>query len=231
MVSLALLLRCCRAGAARLRSCRALGVQMAWWRERVLPRIVDRALDSAEVHRLRARACAGLAGDVLEVGFGSGLNLAHYPAGVTGVWAVEPSDLAWRMAQRRLGADQRFPVYRAGLDGQRLELPDGRFDAVLSTFTMCTIPDLGLAMAEMRRVLRPGGSVHFVEHGRAPDARVARWQDRIQPIHGRVAGGCHLDRSIADEVRRCGLEVEELDTFYLKGPRPFGCIFLGRAVR
>lgn len=201
---------------------------MAWWRERVLPHLIDRLLSTAEVDELRDRVCAGLAGDVLEVGFGSGRNLPHYPAGVSGVWVVEPSDLAWRLAQPRI-ASAAFAVTRAGLDGARLNLPDHRYDAVLSTFTMCTIPDLASALAEIRRVLRPGGAVHFVEHGLSPQAKVARWQNRLQPLHGPLAGGCHLNRPIADLVRRSGLDIKELDTFYMRGPKVFGYTFVGRA--
>ena len=201
---------------------------MGWWRERVVPRIVDSALSTSEVRRFRERVCAGLAGDVLEIGFGSGLNLAHYPPGVSGVWAIEPSDLAWQMAQPRIAA-AGVPVQRAGLDGQRLDLPDQRFDAALYTYTMCTIPDLDAALAEVLRVLRPGGTLHFVEHGRAPDPAVARWQDRLQPIQYRVAAGCHLDRPIAEHLRRSGLAPVELDTFYAKGPKPFVFTYLGRA--
>jgi len=201
---------------------------MAWWRERVLPHLIDRLLATGEVCELRDRVCAGLSGEVLEVGFGSGLNLAHYPAEVGGVWAVEPADLAWRIAQPRIAA-AGIPVARAGLDGARLDLPDDRYDAVLSTFTMCTIPDLDAALAEIRRVLRPGGTLHFLEHGRSPRAKVARWQDRLQPIHGRLAGGCHLNRPVADHVRRSGLEIKDLTTFYMKGPKFFGYTFLGQA--
>lgn len=201
---------------------------MTWWRERVLPRCIDRMLSTREVERLRGRVCTGLSGDVLEIGFGSGRNLPHYPAQVTGVWAVEPSDLAWRLARPRISAGG-FPVTRAGLDGARLDLPDGRYDAVVSTFTMCTIPDLDAALREIRGVLRPGGVLHFVEHGLSPDAKVAKWQGRFQPLHGRVAGGCHLNRPIANQVRDSGLEIDELDTFYMKGPKFYGYMFLGRA--
>lgn len=201
---------------------------MTWWRERVVPRLIDKLLATDEVAQLRGRVCAGLSGDVLEVGFGSGLNLPHYPDEVTGVWAVEPSDLAWRLAQPRITASG-FPVARAGLDGARLDLPDGRYDAVVSAFTMCTIPDLEAALGEIRRVLRPGGTLHFVEHGLSPQAKVAKWQGRLQPLHGPLAGGCHLNRPIADQVRNSGLDIKELDNFYMKGPKFFGYTFLGRA--
>ena len=200
---------------------------MGWWHEQVVPRLVDRNR-SAAVDRLRARVCAGLSGDVVEIGFGSGLNVAHYPSAVTGVWAIEPSAVAWGLARPRIPAS-RVPILRAGLDGQHLDLPTARYDSALSTLTMCTIPDLDAALAQLRRVLRPGGTLHFLEHGRAPEARIARWQDRLQPRNGRLAGGCHLDRPIADLLRRSGLEIEELETFYLGRPAPFTYAFLGRA--
>ncbi len=202
---------------------------MGWWTEHVVPRLVERN-DIEAVRALRERAVVGLAGDVVEIGFGSGFNVAHYPAQVRAVWAVEPSDVAWSRAQARIAAG-RVEVHRAGRDAQALELPDARFDAALSSFTLCTVPDAAAALAEVARVLRPGGVLHFFEHGRAPDARVARWQDRLQPVYGPLAGGCRLDRSIADVVRRSELEVEELEECYLERPTPLTYISLGRARR
>jgi ubiquinone/menaquinone biosynthesis C-methylase UbiE len=201
---------------------------MGWWLEQVVPRVAHACLDVAEVRKLRPPVCEGLAGDVAEIGFGSGLNVPHYPAEVAGVWAIEPSDVAWRMARPRL-AGSRIPVHRAGLDGQAMDLPDDRFDAVLSTFTLCTIPDVDVALAEVSRVLRPGGTFHFLEHGRSPEPRVARWQDRMQPVYGPVAGGCHLNRPIADIVDRSSLAVERVDRFYAGGAKPFAYLFRGHA--
>lgn len=199
---------------------------MGLWDEQVLPRLIS-AGRNAEVTRLRQRVCAQLAGDIVEIGFGSGLNLAHYPAQVGGVWAVEPSDVAWRLAQPRI-VSRGVPVQRAGRDGQRMQLPDDRFDAALSTFTMCTIPDLDDALSEVRRVLRPGGVVHFVEHGRSDSPRIAKWQDRLQPVYGRLAAGCHIDRPIEVHLRRCGLVLEELETFALGKQSPFNHVLIGR---
>ena len=199
---------------------------MGWWQDHVVPRIADKALDTGEVRELRPRACAGLRGDVAEIGFGSGLNVRHYPAEVDRVWAVEPSDLAWRMAQPRIESGA-VPVERAGLDGQALDLPDARFDAVLSTFSFCTIPDLDAALREIRRVLRPGGTLHFLEHGQAPDASVARWQERLNPVNKRLAGGCHLNRQITAYVDSSGLQQDRIETFYGTGPKPFGFLYLG----
>ena len=201
---------------------------MRWWDEHVVPRLVDTMLGNDEVGKLRTLACRGLAGRVLEVGFGSGLNVAHYPATVTAVSAVEPSDLAWRKAGPRIDA-AAIDVRRAGLDGQRLDLPDDSCDSALTTFTMCTIPDLDAALQEIRRVLRPGGRLHFAEHGLSPDPGVARWQHRLQPLQGALFAGCRLGRPIADRVAAAGFEMGELENFYAPGPRPFGYLYLGWA--
>ncbi len=199
-----------------------------WWTEHVVPYLVNTCLGVRGVDRLREPVCSPLHGDVLEIGFGSGLNVPHYPPAVRTVCAVEPSEVAWRLAGHRVSASP-VRVRRGGLDGQRLDLPDGSYDCAVSTFTMCTIPDLPAALAEIRRVLRPGGTLHFLEHGLAPDAGVARWQRRLQPIQGRVAGGCHLDRPIADLVEDAGFRIEQLDRFYGAVPRSFGYFYLGWA--
>jgi len=201
------------------------------WSDRVVPRLADRALSTGPVMRLRARVVVGLRGRVLEVGFGSGLNVALYPAAVTEVDAVEPSDVGWELsAGRRVRATA--PVRRVGLDGQRLEADDATYDAVLSTFTLCTIPDAALALAEVRRVLRPGGAVHLLEHGLAPSPAVARWQRRLDPVQRRVAAGCHLSRDVPALVAGAGLSVDGLTAAYLPGPRvsrPWGYVYGGVA--
>jgi ubiquinone/menaquinone biosynthesis C-methylase UbiE len=201
---------------------------MGLWAESVLPRVVDRALRTPEVAVRRGRTLAGLTGTVLEIGFGSGLNLRHYPQAVERVLAVEPSDLAWRLAEPRMRRDAP-PVERVGLDGARLPVPDRSVDAVVSTFTLCTIPDVDAALVEIRRVLRPGGALHFLEHGRAPEESVRRWQRRLQPLQSRMLGGCRLDRRIDDLVAGSGLEVVELSTGYGDGPKPFSYLYRGRA--
>ena len=124
------------------------------------------------------------------------------------------------------------PVVRVGLDGQRLEAENATYDAVLSTFTLCTIPDVALALAEVRRVLRPGASLHFLEHGLAPDPRVATWQRRLDPVQRRIAGGCHLSRDMPALVRDAGLSITRLDSAYLPGPavgRPWTYVYSGGA--
>jgi SAM-dependent methyltransferase len=202
---------------------------MSLYADRVLPRVVDLACGVKATQPLRARVCAGLHGRVVEIGFGSGHNVPHYPAAVTEVAAVEPADAGWRLAGRRLAA-AAVPVRRAGLDGQVLPLGDGEFDSALSTWTLCTIPDPVAALREIRRVLRPGGTLHFVEHGLAPDAGVRRWQRRLEPAQRRLFGGCHLTRPVAELVARAGFSVERAEEFYLPGaPKPYGAQTLGRA--
>jgi SAM-dependent methyltransferase len=191
---------------------------MGLWTERVVPHLTDLALRGQDIVELRAEACAGLRGRVLELGFGSGLNLPHLPPGVELVHAVEPSDVGWRMSEARRRASA-VGVERSGLDGQRLAEPDAGVDSALVTFSLCTIPDPVLALREVARVLRPGGQVHFVEHGLAPEPGVARWQRRLDPLEQRVFGGCHLTRDVPAMVAEAGLTMDEVTASYLPGPR------------
>jgi len=193
---------------------------MGLYGDRLLPRIVNVAcgMKSSDPHR--ERVCEGLQGDVVEIGFGSGLNVPFYPGTVNRVAAIEPADLGWKLAAKRVAASP-VPIERAGLDGQRLPFADDRFDAALSTWTMCTIPDVAAALAEVRRVLRPGGTLHFLEHGLAPDADVARWQHRLEPVQKRVFGGCQLTREISKLVTDAGFTIIEADVFYEDGGPKF----------
>jgi ubiquinone/menaquinone biosynthesis C-methylase UbiE len=203
---------------------------MGFYESQVVPRVMNVVMNRRELTRIRARVAASLDGDVLEVGFGSGLNLPHYPPAVTHVGAVDPATIGRRLAAKRVAASS-VPVEYIGLDGQALSQESASVDHVLTTWTLCSIPDVDRALSEIRRVLRPGGSFHFVEHGRSPNRKVAGWQDRLTPIQRRIAGGCHLNRPIDQLVRNSGLELIQLENYYAKGPRPFGYMFEGVATK
>ena len=204
---------------------------MGYYLEQVLPRIQNKVMDNKRMRQARERVCHGLHGEIVEIGFGTGLNATHYPDAVTKILAIEPSDTCMNLAKPRL-TTLSATVERAGLDGERLDLPDQEYEAVLSTWTLCTIPDLDAALGEIRRVLKPGGALHFIEHGHAPDEKIARWQRRIEPLNKRLLGGCHLTRRISESIEQAGFEVDHLDTYYAKGdPKPFGFTYEGRALK
>ena len=205
-----------------------LGVGL--YEEHVLPRVIDVLLGAAALGKLRARVAASLEGEVLEVGFGSGRNVPYYPAAVTRVRAVDPATVGRKLAAKRVAASS-VPVEYVGLDGQMLPLDDATVDHVLTTWTLCTIPDVDGALAEIRRVLRPGGALHFLEHGRSTDPKVARWQDRVTPIQRRVAGGCHVNRPIDELVARSGLQIGDLTRYTTPGPKTLGSMYEGVATK
>jgi ubiquinone/menaquinone biosynthesis C-methylase UbiE len=203
---------------------------MGIYREQVLPRIVNVACGMKAVEPLRQRVCEGLEGEVVELGFGSGLNVPFYPDGVTRVAAIEPADVGWKLAEERV-REASVPVERSGLDGQSLPFPDDSFDSALSTWTLCTIPDVHAALQEVRRVLKPGGTLQFLEHGLAPDESVRRWQHRLEPVQKRLFGGCHLTRPVVDMLTGAGFTITAVDVFYEDGtPKFLGADSLGSAV-
>lgn len=201
---------------------------MGFYREQILPRMVDWLMDNREHARLRRRVTGGLEGRVLELGFGSGLNLPHYPAAVEKIYAVDPAVVGRRIGAARIQACP-IPIEFVGLDGENLPVEDRCVDVVLSTWTLCTIANLDRALGEVRRVLKPGGRLHFIEHGLSPDPAVARWQHRLNPLQKRFGGGCCLNRQIEHLVRDGGFAVERVEKFYMRGPRIFTYTFEGWA--
>lgn len=203
---------------------------MGFYAEQVLPRFIDFACGTSAMRPWRQEAAQDLKGQVVEIGFGSGLNLAHYPDGVERVLAVEPATVAKKLAEKRVIA-RGIPVRNVGLDGQQLPLDDDTCDSALATFTLCTVPDPEAALAELARVLRPGGSFHFVEHGLSPDPKVAAWQHRIEPWYSPLAGGCRLTRDVPALVREAGFHVESCRQEYAPGPKPWSWFSIGVALK
>lgn len=203
---------------------------MGFYGERVFPRAMNRLMNTKQTRETRARVCAPLSGDIVEIGFGTGLNLPHLPPAVTVVLAVDPLERGRTLASGRIAASP-VSVEFVGLDGQLLPLADDSADAALSTWTLCSIPDPVAAVREINRVLRPGGTLHFVEHGRSPDPGVRKWQRRLNPIQRRIACGCNLDRDIPSILKDAGLSVDSLNTYYMRGsPKTLGWTFEGVAV-
>lgn len=200
---------------------------MGWYERNVVPRIIEVACANKRMVPLRRRALERVSGTVLELGFGSGANLPAYGEAVERVVAIDPSETGRRLAASKLAASP-ITVDFAGLDGQDLPLDDDSVDNAVSTFTLCTIPDAHRALREVRRVLRPGGTFTFLEHGLSPDAKVARRQRRYNGVQQRIAGGCHLDRDIDALVRDAGFDVDS-STFYIAGPKVLCFMYSGTA--
>ena len=197
----------------------------------VLPRLIHLACGMKPIGRQREKVVPRARGRVLEIGIGSGLNLPYYdPAKVELLWALEPGAGIRRMAERK-AADLAFPIAFLDSPAEQIPLADESLDTVVTTFTLCTIPDAAAALGEMRRVLKPGGRLLFAEHGRAPDERVRRWQDRLTPLWKRIGGGCHLNRDIPAMIEAAGFRLSSLETAYLPGPRPLTFNFWGAASR
>jgi ubiquinone/menaquinone biosynthesis C-methylase UbiE len=196
----------------------------------VLPWLIHLAMRNTVATAERARFVPLASGTVLEVGVGSGLNLPFYGPKVERLYALEPSRELWRMARRRV-REANFPVEYRPDPAERIPLDDASADTVVTTWTLCTIPDPAHALGEMKRVLKPEGRLIFVEHGRAPEPGVRGWQDRLSPLWRRVAGGCHLNRPIDELIRGAGFHVGQLEQAYSSGLKPFAYLYKGVARR
>jgi ubiquinone/menaquinone biosynthesis C-methylase UbiE len=194
----------------------AMGVYSEW----VFPRFLNCALGTKVMAAERKKALAGVKGTVLEVGFGTGHNLPFYPDGVDRVVAVDPSTACAKLARKRIAAAP-FPVEYLPLTAEGIGAPDASFDAVVSTYTLCTIDDPIAALEQMGRVLKPGGTFHFLEHGLADDPDVQRWQARLNGLNRRILGGCNLDRDIEGIVRQAGFTFECIEQYYMAGDPKF----------
>jgi len=204
---------------------------MSFYHHYIFPHLLDLAMSSKVFREPRTRTLARARGRILEIGFGTGMNLAHYPASVKRIEAIDPDLDLDRFSGPRIEAS-RIEVDFHHLDAEHLPFESERFDTIVSTLTLCSIPDVRHALGEIRRVLKPGGQFLFLEHGRAPDAGVSRWQDRITPAWKPLGGGCHLNRPMRELVAGAGLRLESVKAYYLHGlPRVFGFMTEGLASR
>ena len=204
---------------------RAMGVYAKY----VLPRFIDLSMRNKETTRVREEWVPHARGNVLEIGIGSGLNLPFYSREVGRIYGLEPSPELRKLARTRsIGKDIHVEFFSQSAE-EPIPLPDQSVDTVVTTWTLCSIPDPLRALRQMKKVLKPDGHLIFVEHGRAPDSGVAVWQDRLTPVWKRIGGGCHLNRKIDDLLLKAGFSIEELKTTYLPGPRPMTYTYQGLA--
>ena len=196
----------------------------------LLPWLIHWGMRSKVATAERRRVIPLASGTVLEVGVGSGLNLPFYRPKVQRLYALDPSRELWKMARKRV-REVSFPVDFLAASAERIPLEDVSVDTVVSTWTLCTIPDPLQALSEMRRVLKPEGRLIFVEHGRSPDSGVRTWQNRLTPVWKRVAGGCHLNRPIDALIADAGFDIRQIDRGYSRGPKPMTYLYKGFAQR
>ena len=200
---------------------------MGFYQTRILPRLIHLAMGQEDLKAYRGRVVSAAAGRVLEIGIGSGLNLPFYGTAAREVIGLDPSAPLLTMARRAIRPD--IPVELVEASAEAIPLGDGSVDAVLTTWTLCSIPDPLRALGEMRRVLKVGGVLLFAEHGRAPQDRVRWWQDHLTPVWKRLGGGCHLNRPIGDLIAAAGFRIERLENSYIRGPRPLTYMYEGSA--
>lgn len=201
---------------------------MSVYQKWILPRLLDLAMRNKEATRYRSQIVPEARGTILEIGVGSGLNLPFYGLGVERLYGLDPSEELLTMARKKARAIA-FPIDFLACSGEEIPLADGSVDTVVTTWTLCSIPDPVQALQEMRRVLKPGGTLLFAEHGFAPEARVQGWQRRLNPLWSRMAGGCNLNRKMDRLIRTAGFRIVELKMEYAKGPRPMSYVYSGRA--
>jgi ubiquinone/menaquinone biosynthesis C-methylase UbiE len=201
---------------------------MGFYEDQILPRAIDWGMSGERFSKLRRQFLKDVSGRVLEVGFGSGLNLPHYSETVTHLYALDPSQLGRRLAEKRI-QHAPFPVEFVELQMNRFVLLDHSVDAVVSTWTLCTIPDPVFALQEIRRVLKPGGRYTFLEHGLSPERGVARLQNLWNPIQKCLAGGCHVNRKIDRLILEGDFKILKLEHFYMEGPKIFTYLYTGCA--
>jgi len=203
---------------------------MGFYAKYLFPHLMDWAMGTQKFQDQRREALKTLYGEVLEIGFGTGLNLPHYPPTVAKVVALEPACLLPSTVDKRMvGAP--IPVELVRASAERLPFEDHHFDCVVSTWTLCTIPDVAAALREIRRVLKPGGHYVFLEHGRSDSPRIAKWQDRLNPLQQRIGVGCNMNRAIDRLIAEAGLRLPHLDRFVMPGiPRLVGEMYRGTAL-
>ena len=202
---------------------------MGWYDDRVLPKLIDLSCGTKCIHKQREKVVPLAVGDVLEIGFGGGLNLPYYNRDrVRKVWGLEPSAPMRQRAEKQI-AETDVDVELIDLPGEQIPLDDNSVDTVLVTYTLCTIPDISDALEGMRRVLKPDGHLLFTEHGRAPDTGVRRWQDRLNPGWKKLAGGCNMNRDIAGIIEEAGFSVVDDNRMYIPGIRILSYNYWGTA--
>ena len=202
---------------------------MSFYNDRILPHLINRACSTKPTRKQREKIVHRAYGDVLEIGFGGGLNLRHYDRrNVRRIFGLEPSEGMRKSAARRI-AESDIDVELIGLPGEEIPLDDGAVDSVLVTYTLCTIPDVVTALQEMRRALKPGGHLFFCEHGKAPDQDVQKWQRRLNPGWRRISGGCNMDRDIPALLREGGFDIEDDNRMYVPGIRALSYNYWGAA--
>lgn len=197
----------------------------------IFPRLMDYSLNRPEIAELRKRVLSEVAGDTLEIGFGTGLNLPHYPPQVRKISALEPNDGMNPLARRRM-RESAVEVDVLHHKGEAIPIPDGAFDSVVSTWTLCSVHDPALVMAEIGRALKPGGRFYFLEHGLAKNPRIQAWQHRLTPVNKIIADGCCLDRDIDSIVESAGVKLVKHERLKLDAaPRIIGELYMGVAER